>query len=134
MIKLKEAVPVSFGKFKNETIKFTDGFQVIYGQNETGKSTLQLFLRVMLYGMPVQRRVGKNIIDRDRAIPWHERNAEGILRLEADGRNIEIHRFFGKTAAGDKVETVDAATGEPIPELCCNDIGGKLLGMSESML
>ncbi len=133
MIKLKEAVPVSFGRFKNETIKFTDGFQVIYGQNETGKSTLQLFLRVMLYGMPVQRRLGKNIIDRDRAIPWHERNAEGILRLEADGRNIEIHRFFGKTAAGDKVETVDAATGEPIPELCCNDIGGKLLGMSESM-
>lgn len=133
MIKLKEAVLTRFGKFKNETVKFSDGFQVIYGLNESGKSTLQLFLRVMLYGMPTQRRAGRTIIDRDKAIPWHEKTAEGILRLEADGRKIEIHRCFGKTAAGDKIETIDALSGEPIRELCSADVGAKLLNMSENI-
>lgn len=133
MVKLKEAVLVNFGKFKNKSFVFADGLQVFYGLNEAGKSTLELFIKVMLYGMPQQRKSAGILRDRDRAIPWGEKNAEGILKLENDGREIEIYRRFGKTAAGDKTETVDSLSGEIIPEFCITDVGKKLFGISENI-
>lgn len=133
MIKLTEAVLISFGKFENKTISFCDGFQVIYGLNETGKSTLQLFLRTMLYGIPNRRKILGTLRERDRAIPWDGKNARGILKLDFNGRKIEIYRVFGKTAAGDKIEVKDSVTGDEIRELCANNLGEKLFGLTENI-
>ena len=133
MIRLTEAVLINFGKFKNRTIKFSEGLQILYGLNETGKSTVQLFLRVMLYGMPAQRKTAGTLRDRDRAIPWDGKNAEGILKLETDGRVLEIHRRFGKTAAGDKTEIIESLTGEPVSGYSLTSPGEQLLGVSENV-
>ena len=40
-----------FGKIKNKEIEFTDGINVIYGKNESGKSTFLKFIPCMLYGI-----------------------------------------------------------------------------------
>ena len=40
----------SFGKFKDKTIHFEDGINLIYGENEAGKSTVMAFIKAMLYG------------------------------------------------------------------------------------
>lgn len=39
-----------FGKFHDTTIDFADDFQVIYGENEAGKSTLVAFITSLLFG------------------------------------------------------------------------------------
>ncbi|MEE1012955.1 MAG: AAA family ATPase [Clostridia bacterium] len=130
MIRINEAQLTAFGKFSNKRIQFSDGLQVLYGANETGKSTIQLFLRVMLYGVPNQRKSSSVVLrDRERIIPWGERNAEGVLKLTVDGRKIEVHRRFGKTPAGDRTEVLDAVTGEALGEYNGENLGEKLLGI-----
>lgn len=123
----------AFGRLKNFKIELSDGFNVICGMNEAGKSTLLLFLKAMLYGIPGRRRSGELLKDRERAVPWGEKSASGVLFLRADGRNTEIRRKFGKTAAGDKIEAVNADSGDSIPELCVSNVGEVLLGVPEEV-
>ena len=48
---VKELILKNFGKFKNERIELSEGINLIYGENETRKTTIHTFLRGMLYGM-----------------------------------------------------------------------------------
>ena len=120
---------IEFGKLKDFTLDLKDGFNVIYGENESGKSTIQLFIKAMLYGMPSRKRADEVIKERERAIPWDGSKASGVLRLLADAKQIEIRRTFGKTSAGDKFEACNALTGEILSEYTADNIGEKLLGI-----
>ncbi|TRM11831.1 AAA family ATPase [Lentibacillus cibarius] len=56
-VRLKEATIFGFGKWVDYTIDFTDhNFICIYGDNESGKTTIQQFLLFMLFGMPPKKR------------------------------------------------------------------------------
>ncbi|GAA0438380.1 AAA family ATPase [Lentibacillus halophilus] len=56
---IKKAVIYGFGKWVDHTIDFTDeSFVCMYGNNESGKTTVQQFLLFMLFGMPPQKRAG----------------------------------------------------------------------------
>lgn len=125
---IEEIDIISFGKLENFKLSLGEGLNVIYGSNESGKSTIQLFIKAMLYGLPSRKKSGEHIKERERAIPWTGNRAEGVLRLSVCGRHIEIRRRFGKTAAGDKVEVCDSITGEPISKYSGN-IGEELLGI-----
>lgn len=133
MIKIIELKLIKFGKFENFSIKASDGLNVIYGENEAGKSTIQLFVKAMLYGFPSRRRAGESIKERERALPWSGGKAEGILVISEDGHQIEIHRQFGKTAAGDKGEVCDSLTGARLDEYNIDNIGALLFGMPSDM-
>ena len=41
----------SFGKFQNREIVLKEGINVVYGENESGKSTMHTFLRAMFFGL-----------------------------------------------------------------------------------
>ena len=47
----------SFGKLKNKEIELKDGLNIIYGENESGKSTTMAFIKSMLFGRKYFRRV-----------------------------------------------------------------------------
>ena len=40
-----------FGKLKDTTINLINGLNIIYGNNEAGKSTVQTFVKAMFYGL-----------------------------------------------------------------------------------
>ena len=40
----------SFGGIKNKKINFSKGLNIVYGENEAGKSTIQSFIKIWLYG------------------------------------------------------------------------------------
>ena len=40
-----------FGKFTDKHIYFPEHVQVLYGENEYGKSTIYAFIKAMLFGM-----------------------------------------------------------------------------------
>ena len=133
MVEIQELCLIAFGKFNHYTLRMEDGFNVIYGLNEAGKSTIQSFVRAMFYGFPKQRRQSGIMRDRDRALPWNEKKACGIIRVRWEKRMIEIRREFGKTASGDKIEVFDQHTGELIPELSIPDLGKILFDMPEAV-
>ena len=133
MIKLKEAVLIRFGKFKNTSFKFDDGLQIFYGENEAGKSTIQTFIKTMLYDIPSRKKAGEVVKDREKIIPHGEKTAEGILRIIADGREIEIHKIIGRTSSYDKNEVLDGVTGELLDGYPSVNIGEILFGVSQSV-
>ena len=54
-MKIKKIQIQQFGKLKNREISLEPGVNVIYGPNESGKSTLHGFLRGMFFGLPRYR-------------------------------------------------------------------------------
>ncbi|WP_051993157.1 ATP-binding protein [Clostridium sartagoforme] len=55
---------ISFAGLKNKILELEDGINIIYGENEKGKSTIQNFIRIWLYGMNSKR--SKDIKNNDR--------------------------------------------------------------------
>ena len=51
-MKIKKLVIRGYGKFNDREIDFKDGLNLVYGSNEAGKSTLQAFIKAMLYDHP----------------------------------------------------------------------------------
>ena len=86
-----------FGKLQNRDFSFDSGLNVVYGQNEAGKSTLHTFIRGMLFGLEKQRgRASKN--DRySKYEPWEgSGTCEGYMRVESQGEIFRIERRFVK--------------------------------------
>lgn len=57
-MKIEELYLAGFGRFSNKRIVLQDGLNLIFGENEAGKTTLQHFIVGMLYGffVPTARR------------------------------------------------------------------------------
>ncbi len=132
-IYIKKLDIIAFGGIKNFSADLTEGFNVIYGKNESGKSTLNLFIKAMLYGLPTRKKSGEALKERERAIPWNEKYAEGKILLSDDGRDIEIIRVFGKRPADDKIEVRSSVSGESLPDYEVSDPGRCLFGISEEV-
>lgn len=85
-----------FGKLQNRTITFDPRFNVVFGANEAGKSTLTAALLASLYGL------GRG--DKERYRPWSGARFATALRYElADGRAFEVQREFDRDTKGVRV-------------------------------
>ena len=49
-MKINSLYIASFGGIKNLKLDFSDDFNIIYGNNEDGKSTVMAFIKMMFYG------------------------------------------------------------------------------------
>ncbi len=111
---IKNIEITSFGKFKNKIINFTDGLNIISGNNESGKSTVISFIYAMLYGFGDNR--GKGLSMREKYTPWDGGECEGKLNiLTSDGRNITIYRKAGSVKKYDILKVYDSDTALEIP-------------------
>lgn len=88
----------SYGKLKDKTITFSDGLNVIYGKNESGKSTISAFIEAMLYSYPPRSS------DREKYFPWDGTIPSGSLTLTDKGSDITISRRFGLNSKSDTLE------------------------------
>lgn len=86
----------NFGKLSNKEIKLKDGINIIYGENESGKSTLLKFIMGMFYGLSKNKN-GKFIPDHERYTPWDGGEFSGKISYElASGEKYEVFRDFKK--------------------------------------
>ena len=81
-----------FGKFKNASFEFGDGLQVIYGVNESGKSTLRAFILGMLFGFPSRRQ------RLARYEPKQTSQYGGSLELVVEGQTYRLTRLGDQPA------------------------------------
>ena len=123
----------SFGKFKNKTVALSHGFNLIYGDNGAGKTTIMDFIRLMFYGRcgsDRSRDISKS--PRKKYMPWDGSPMSGAVEFEYAGRTYLLSRTFGKTPSADSVTLFDVTRGEnlPIDDVNFKDsIGARFFGM-----
>ncbi|MGN1165632.1 MAG: ATP-binding protein [Lachnospiraceae bacterium] len=107
----------NFGKLADREISLSDGINLIYGENESGKSTIHTFIRGMLFG--IERGKGRASAHDvySRFEPWENPNYySGRLKFESGGKNFWLDRNFDKYSK--KAELICEDDGE---ELSVND-------------
>ena len=109
-----------FGKFKNKSIDFTDGLNVVYGDNEAGKSTTHSFIKSMLFGMKKKKSKLKTDLY-TKYYPWGTDGIyAGTLNFTHNNKNYQIHRVFHEA--------------NPVFEIIDLDLKGKKLKNPELFL
>ena len=85
-----------FGKLKDKEINLEDGINIIYGKNETGKSTLLKFITAMFYGVSKNKN-GGTIPEIEKYEPWNAEEFSGKISYRLDtNKNFEVYRDFKK--------------------------------------
>lgn len=103
----------NFGKFLDKNIELKEGINLIYGDNEAGKSTIHSFLTGMLFGIEKQRGRASKDDSYSRYQPWETPAIYGgSLDLEYKGKNYRIHRNFHKENKEYKV--IDLENGREV--------------------
>ena len=94
-MQIKEAIIGQFGKLQNRNISFEPGINVIYGENEAGKTTLHDFLLGMFFGMEKGRGRGTLNSMYQKHEPWHAPSYySGAVRFLVDGKPFYLERNF----------------------------------------
>ena len=111
---------IEFGGLKNRIINLDDKMNLLYGGNESGKSTVLLFIKFMLYGISTRSRTA-GVSDRDRMLSWDGSAASGKMDITHNGKRYRIWRSVnyskGKKAVSnlsvtdlDTIQTIDIGT------------------------
>lgn len=111
MLLIKKVNIEFFAGLRRKALDFTKGLNLIYGENERGKSTIENFIKIWLYGMDNSR--GK-LNDRKKYLPLSGEKISGELILENGGKSYIIKRSFGTSKKDDICEVLDEITGENI--------------------
>lgn len=112
---IKELIITSFGKYQNKRISLKPGINIIYGENETGKSTIHKFIEAMFFGFYKDHKSRRTYNPNyEKYLPMFSSSYEGILIYKEDGREVRIERNLLK--GKDKVVLYDEKTGEDITE------------------
>ena len=85
-----------FGKLENKEIKFDNHINLIYGENEAGKTTFLKFISGMFYGLSKNKNK-KEFSDFERYTPWQAQEFSGKMNYQLDNHEeYEIFRDFTK--------------------------------------
>ena len=82
-----------FGKISEKEIGFEKNLNIIFGANESGKSTIQAFINAMLYGLGKSRTAGTS--EKEKYKPWNSTVYGGSLEYVLDNtRRFSVWRDF----------------------------------------
>ena len=114
---IEKIVIKSFGRINDMTLEFSDGVNVIEGENESGKSTIAAFIRYMLYGFTDDTDEG--LSERKKRISWESGMAHGSMYVRVGGKRYVINRSTiptddsERTTYREEASIVDVDTGAP---------------------
>ena len=84
----------SFGKFQNKTIRLDPSFNLIYGLNESGKTTIKNFIEGMFYGFDEGKLRISFSNKRENYRPKSSYIYAGEIKLIKDGQKYLLFRDF----------------------------------------
>lgn len=117
-----------FGKFNGQSMAFHPGVNIIYGDNETGKSTMRSFIRGMFFGIDRMRGRAAQQDEYSLRQPWENGSYfSGVLRFRSGDRVYRIERNFEKRDK--EVRLICETEGR---ELDPEELTGFLQGMDET--
>lgn len=124
-MKIEKLNLISFGKFKNKEINLSPNINIIYGLNESGKTTIHNFIEGIFYGFLrpyVTRALYKD--EHAKYNPWYSSEYKGSLTLEKDKNKYIIERNFKKGEEYTRVLIKE--TGENIIDSIDTGNGGRI--------
>ena len=122
------SLDATFGNLEHRVLTFAPGLNIIEAPNESGKSTLCAFLRVMLYGLKTNER--GTLADKNRYAPWSGSPMRGTLALTSGQEHITLQRDTVRANAPMGLfSAVYTGTSEPVAGLTAADCGEQLLGV-----
>jgi len=119
----------AFGGIKNLKLDFGDKFNIIYGDNEQGKTTVMSFIKMMFYGSErASSQISKNI--RKKYTPWDGAAMAGSIDFEHSGKRYRLEKEFRSSNSTDKATLcdLDFGTRQAVP----SDVGIKFFGLSSA--
>lgn len=119
----------AFGGIKNTKLDFGDKFNIIYGDNEQGKTTVMSFIKMMFYGSErASSQISKNI--RKKYTPWDGAAMAGSIDFEHSGKRYRLEKEFRSSNSTDKATLcdLDFGTRQAVP----SDVGIKFFGLSSA--
>lgn len=130
-MKINSCNITSFGKFKNYKIDFSDGLNIVFGENEAGKSTVMAFIKMMFYGYNGKASdLEKN--PRKKYMPWDSSLMGGSIDFTSGGKNYRLTREFKGGNSSDKITLTDTDLGTDIKLSAKGDVGQEIFGISDA--
>ena len=119
-MKIKKIEVENFGRLKNTVINLKDGIQIIYGENEAGKSTLMEFIKIMLYGKKANTKLCNS------RAPWDGSKMGGAIEFQHKGKIYSLKKDLDKNK-----NFFRCISDDEIIQLAKNEeIGKKFLGIN----
>lgn len=87
-----------YGRLQDVPLEFNRGFQIIFGLNESGKTTLFNFLLDMLFGQKTSHKRNAPFTENFyKYTPWNTQDYRGSLTYRlGKGKVIHLYRIFGQ--------------------------------------
>lgn len=105
-----------FGRFHQKSLRLSPGINVVYGENEAGKSTLHQFIQAMLFGVERLRGKASKKDEYSRFQPWDQgKNYEGSMVIEHHGEMYRLTRNFYKEDEFFRVEQLRTGKEMQLP-------------------
>ncbi|MEA4889162.1 MAG: AAA family ATPase [Clostridiaceae bacterium] len=127
-MKIKTIEIHRFGKLEHFTLDLDDGFNMIYGRNEDGKTTIMTFIKMMFYGSSGKSTdLAKNV--RKKYTSWNGMKMSGSIEFEDQGMRYRLERQFGVSNTSDKIHIWNLAAGQEENIAGGTDLGQRFFGM-----
>lgn len=117
-----------FGVLQNYRLELADGLNVLHQRNGWGKSTLAVFIKAMLYGLPATTKRSLDDNERKKYTPWQGGVYGGSLEFECTKGRFRIERFFAEKEAGDSFALFDLSTNK-LSDAFSDRVGEELFGI-----
>lgn len=106
-----------FGKFEDHHIRLRPGMNIIYGGNETGKTTIHSFIRSMFFGLSRSKGKAARTDEYQIRQPWDRPGAFlGSMRIREQGKVYRIDRCFDRSTAPLQITCENEAWEAPDPQ------------------
>ncbi len=129
-MKINSVYISAFGKFTDKRFDFTDGMNLIYGENEDGKTTLMSFIKMMFYGSSAKSNEELIKNPRKKYAPRNDKPMAGSIDFECGNKRYRIERIFKTSNSTDKISVTDLGSGERETFTGKEDLGKRFLGLS----
>lgn len=131
-MKFEKLTVGSFGKLEDREFVLSEGLNIIYGKNESGKSTLSAFIKYILYGFSSQKSRSVQSNDKLKYLSWKTATAFGSAELSVSGNSDSAKQHYRIERVNASKSTVKVTDGNGKECVFGKEPGECLLGVDEA--